>query len=70
MVLHFSVELKNICFEVLSKVVELMYMREVFVPSYLKPAMVDALKFLKCFDINVLEEEAFKNMPKSKSNSY
>lgn len=54
---RFAVDLTNMSHEVLRKVVELFYMREVFVQADLKRKMINALKFLKCHDINVLEEE-------------
>lgn len=53
-------------YEVVQNVVRLFYFREIFVPNDLKEKMVEALKFLRTFDINVLEEGKRSEAMKSK----
>lgn len=55
-----SVSLDNLSYEIVQKIVQLMYFREVSVPEDLTPKMKYALKFLKIDSTNIDESASFK----------
>lgn len=64
--LHFAVKLKDITHDILQKVVELFYMRELLVSEQLKPKIIEALTLLKTYDIGVLGKRFRKKLTNGK----